>query len=249
MFSTGPRWVFAAFMLILVFPPAPAAGKANPHYGPIVCTSCHVDEEDYELKSEDHNELCNSCHGETSPPVSSHHPLRMVTNAVAIPEDWPVSGDSLTCLTCHLPSHDENIGKYMFLRDYDEARPQDFCGRCHRLWEMRDPHAEANEQKGCDLCHHGSPKPGEDTLKSVRFYAYPTVLCLRCHDVIPHPGGYDHTAAIDSNTAKLLSAKFPLLQDERISCSTCHNPHVVDSSFKVRQMTQTPLACPGCHSF
>lgn len=246
MFSTGQREALSAAFFILFFSPSPAAGKVNPHYGPIICTSCHVDEEDYEIKSEDYTELCNSCHGEF-PPGRSHHPLRQVSAAVTPPADWPFDGGSLTCLTCHLPSHDEHIGKYMFLRAYDEDRPQDFCARCHRLWEKRNPHIEANEMKGCGACHQGYPKPGEDTLESVRFYAPPTLLCRRCHDVPPHPGSYDHTAAIDSKTAEILSAKIPLFEDDSISCATCHNPHVVGDNFKLREITLQYLACPGCH--
>lgn len=239
---------FLAVALAL-FPPI-AVAKANPHYGPIMCTACHVDEEDYELVEEDLDLLCNRCHGE-GPLVGNHHPLRKVPEEIGVPEDWPTQDGALTCLTCHLPSHDEYVGAYMFLRSESKEKSLEFCLNCHarKSWEGRDPHKEVNEGKGCGFCHDARPKLGVDTLATVTFCSEPSVLCLRCHDVLPHPAGFDHTQTLSEAQAGQLS-NISLYQGKTIVCSTCHNPHVGQSQeFKLRDFALEFRACPGCHQF
>ena len=92
------------------------------------CTACHIDEEDYELRSEDYNELCNRCHAEKDP-GRDHHPIRAVPEQMEVPEDWPLQEGKFTCLTCHTPSHDEYIGVFMFLRANYKPRPENFKKR------------------------------------------------------------------------------------------------------------------------
>jgi len=91
------------------------------------------------------------------------------------------------------------------------------------------------------------PKPGVDTLETVTFCSEPSVLCLRCHDVLPHPAGFDHTLTLDDALAKKLS-RIDLYQGKTIVCSTCHNPHIGQSAdFKLRDFALAYKACPGCH--
>ena len=228
----------------------PAHAAKNPHYGPITCTACHVDEEGYELLDDNLDLLCNRCHGE-GPLVGNHHPLRTVPDDISVPEDWPTQDGALTCLTCHLPSHDEYIGIYMFLRSESRENPLEFCLNCHDRgsWEGRNPHQEINQGKGCGFCHDTRPKLGVDTLETVTFASEPSVLCLRCHDVGPHPAGFDHTQTLDEVQVGKLS-RIALYRGTTIVCSTCHNPHVAGSQeYKLRDFALEYRACPGCHQF
>jgi hypothetical protein len=220
----------------------------NPHYGPIVCTACHVDEEDYELRAEDLDLLCNRCHAEGSH-VRTHHPPGKVPKAVSIPEDWPLQDGALTCLTCHLPSHEENVGSYLFLRGEDPERSVTFCLNCHsrESWTGRNPHNECNHGEGCDFCHHEKPEIGVDKLDTVTFFSEPDLLCRRCHEASPHPGGYDHTRALEEKYLAQIDTRI-LHKGKMITCSTCHNPHMLESEFhRLKDVAWALLACPGCH--
>lgn len=246
-------WILVAcsvFALLRVLSPPAVASPKNPHYGPITCTACHVDEKKYELLDENLALLCNRCHGE-GPLVGNHHPLRTVPDDISVPEDWPTQDGAITCLTCHLPSHDEYIGTYMFLRSESREKSMEFCLNCHNResWEGRNPHKEINEGKGCGFCHDTRPKPGVDTLETVTFCSEPSVLCIRCHDIPPHPAGFDHTLTLDEGQAKKLS-NIALYRGTTIVCSTCHNPHLAQSrEYKLREFALEYKACPGCHQF
>lgn len=224
----------------------------NPHYGEVVCTACHIDEEDYELRSEDPTVLCNRCHGE-GPLAIVHHPLRKVPDAIKVPEDWPLYEGKLTCLTCHLPSHDENIGIYLFLRGENHAGKVKFCFLCHlpESFAGRNPHEEVNRGKGCSFCHLTEPKAGVDTLNTITFCGDPDVLCLRCHgDTSPHPAGFRHNRVLEPAIAEQMSKTQNLYQGDRVICSTCHNPHIYESdSHKLRGAVLHDYSCPGCHTF
>lgn len=249
----GKVFLYGGFLF--AFPalatPEPAVVAVNPHYGGIVCTACHIDEEEYELHSEDSAELCNRCHGEGRI-VGHHHPLRAVPPEIQVPEDWPLLNGRLTCLTCHLPSHEENIGRFMFLRGEKVSELQDFCFLCHsrRTVTDRNPHEEINRGAGCGLCHDIEPVPGVDTLYSVTFCSDPTVLCLQCHDDVPHPAWFDHSRRLEEDLAQKIGKELPLYEKDTIICSTCHNPHVVDSqTHMLRGVVRGGQACPGCHEY
>jgi hypothetical protein len=130
-----------------------AAAGPNPHYGQVACTACHIDEEDYELRNEDPTALCNSCHGKDSH-TRDHHPLRHAVPGIDMPDDWPLYEGMMTCRTCHAPSHEENIGLYMFLRGESDGG-EGFCFNCHRreagsdLFMLRD----SMNLDNCPGCH------------------------------------------------------------------------------------------------
>lgn len=245
----GMTAVITAFGLQLFLPPQLAAPAGNPHFGPIECVACHIDEEDYELRSSSYTELCNSCHLELMT-GRTHHPLRPVGGEVTVPEDWPLEDGGLSCLTCHLPSHDEYVGQYMFLRSPYQSDPGGYCSNCHRResWSGRNPHADANRGEGCNFCHDGSPQPGVDTVHTIRLFAEPSALCLRCHESVPHPAGFTHTMKIDPEMVLHVSKSVVLFEGDAVVCSTCHNPHVLESEgHKLRDCAREVLACPGCH--
>jgi len=247
----GKSFLYGVFLFVFsaLADMEPAAAAVNPHYGEIVCTACHVDEEKYELHSEDSAELCNRCHGEGMI-AGHHHPLRAVPQEIAVPKDWPLLKGRLTCLTCHLPSHPESIGQFMFLRGEKGSELQDFCFLCHSRSKVtsRNPHEESNGGTGCGFCHDSEPIPGVDTIYTVTFCSDPTVLCLRCHDDVPHPADFDHSRRLEEDIARQIGSGLHLYEKNTIICSTCHNPHEFESqNHKLRGVIQGVEACPGCH--
>jgi predicted CXXCH cytochrome family protein len=238
---------------VLLLPAAAQTEVLNPHYSDSLCASCHVDEENPELLSYDQVTLCTGCHND--PFFSSaHHPLRAVPSGIAPPEDWPTLDNSLTCLTCHLPSCEEPEMAVRFLRGGPYEKNNLFCNRYHdpSLYQARDPHAESNRGagEGCGFCHASRPVPGKDVLATVTFYGNPTVLCRRCHDKVSHPAGFMHTGTVRREEAALFDSNVGLFRGDTIICSTCHNPHVVESgNFKLRgNGVFEASACPGCHT-
>lgn len=221
----------------------------NPHYSDILCTACHIDEEDYELRSEDQVGFCNRCHGDGRH-IGAHHPLRAVPESIEVPEDWPLLDNRLTCMTCHLPGHEEYRGIDRFLRDGPYVSIPVFCESCHRpdFRKMRNPHAEVNRGEGCGFCHDTEPTPGVDTLQTVDFCADPVILCLRCHDSVGHPAGFVHLGRVDPSVRQQLRSGVKLFRGDTLVCSTCHNPHVLESqNHKLRGVVSSTQACPGCH--
>ncbi len=244
-------WAFAvtALCVRLALLPLPAGAEENPHYGPIECLACHIDEDDYELRGSSITDLCNSCHLKLQP-HRSHHPLRPVGPDVTVPEDWPLEDGRLSCLTCHLPSHDEYVGQYMFLRAPFDVKGGSYCSKCHRResWKGRNPHADANKGEGCNFCHDGSPQPGIDTLETVRLFANPVALCLRCHENDPHPASFSHTVRVAPEMIPKVAREVKLFEGTSVVCSTCHNPHILESGgHKLRDCAKEALSCPGCH--
>jgi len=73
--------------------------------------------------------------------------------------DWPLQEGALTC---HLPSHYEYIGVYMFLRSESRGKSWEqstkFCLYCHssKTWEGRNPHKKINDGKGCGFSGRSS---------------------------------------------------------------------------------------------
>jgi predicted CXXCH cytochrome family protein len=239
---------YGVALLPLLFAAGYARAEANPHYGAVVCTACHVDEEDYELREEDPTLLCNRCH-EGHRRMRDHHPLRTVDQSITLPEDWPLYEGKLTCLTCHVPSHEENIGLHMFLRGDNHKGREKFCFHCHRREALVkiNPHVESNEGTGCGLCHDRRPEVGVDTLETVTFCGNPDVLCQRCHTTPPHPASYQHNRLLPQKIIASLTGKQKLYRGERIICSTCHNPHAVETEDFMLRYTIGKNYCPFCH--
>lgn len=238
-------------LLLFLAAGSPAVAAVNPHYGEIVCTACHVDEEEYELHNEDPAVLCNGCHGEGRI-VGHHHPLLAVPPEITVPEGWPLFGERLTCVTCHMPSCEKNLSEYMFLRGPKSVSLNEFCFLCHDREKVskRNPHEEVNRGTGCRFCHDKEPVPGVDTLETVTFFSDPTLLCLRCHSDTLHPANFNHSRRLEEDIAEQLSKELNLYEKNTIVCSTCHNPHVDESqTLKLRGVVRGGEACPGCHEY
>ncbi len=162
------------------------------------CGGCHETHQDPVGKAnlkKPKNELCLSCHPETSAEfrLNSHHPL--------------VEG-RIDCDDCH-DVHQAGAGSGTLLKNGD-----DVCLKCHL--EKRGPFVFEHltttgaGDDGCLICHrpHGSPNP-----KLQEFFG--RAVCLQCHaDIaadaahLPRAGNCwtvgCHTTVHGSNTNRLL---------------------------------------------
>jgi len=225
--------------------------KFDPHYRRALCYACHLDGEGAPLRAAGSVELCNRCHGAEGVPAEAH-PLRAVPASITPPEDWPLDGGRLVCLTCHTAGHPEDRGRWMFLRGGPYPDRNDFCANCHdpEANAGRNPHADINAGKGCEFCHAARPVPGKDNFDTVKLIADPNLLCLRCHSESAHPAGVEHTISLDPERAKKIPREVPLYRSSQIVCATCHNPHVAeDEGHKLRGEVGAFAICSFCHRF
>jgi predicted CXXCH cytochrome family protein len=221
----------------------------RPHFRRGLCFTCHANTDDYALRNEDVNALCDRCHasGKILPNI---HPLRKVPPTITVPKGWPLTAGALTCLTCHVQGHeDQPQGRWM-LHGGPYATARAVCRNCHSTagLEASRIHQEINENKSCEMCHKTRPQPGKDTIKTVTFIADPDLLCLRCHDQNASDGSVHHTGVLGRELEEgHIQSQMPLYNG-RVICATCHNPHVLDASgMRLRSSLQSSDFCVGCH--
>ncbi len=226
----------------------------------------------------DPSTICLDCHHYHE----NHHPVNFVPQA-ADPDgvslnSFPLFNGEVRCLTCHDPHADSGkAGRPKLLRGGPYASRTEICFKCHDtdLNTRVDPHLmfdesgrikRADGQPVCLLCHAFVPdlKKDKDKVK-VTFKADIAFLCWRCH---PPMGGqfFDNHFLVKPSAATRSHMKkasrqtgvvFPLLTRDRITCSTCHNPHQqgvmpygpardgADSHDRLRLPPET--ICSGCH--
>jgi len=246
-----------------------ASKRVRPHYQLSFCKACHRVKPtaprgspqaqklaDIPLLSEDPNALCNRCH-ESGLSKANAHPLRKVPEAIRqrIPEGWPTFQDTLTCLTCHTAGDSPvyNPQNPSFMRGGPYEFRNDICWKCHTQEELAgfNPHLSIQENRGCEFCHDTKP----DTTKPVdvselRFRGDIVLLCMRCHEIVPHPAGSNHNGFPDEEIVEraniVLPEEFPLDAAGRLTCATCHNPHVGDPG-ATRGVEVGMEICPSCH--
>ncbi len=181
-------------------------------------------------------------------PGTSNHPVGVVpSDAVHIPDDWPLAEDgSITCLTCHeqLPS---SPGTDPHLRDSDktEMGAANFCMNCHGGGDGRT--AADTHWMAVGVAHI---KPGRDTPLSIGGpIDGQSRRCLQCHDGITasestnptassshqfgdlgrnHPVGipYDNPTLGRKRTQLRPEHSLPpevRLPDGKVSCVSCHD--------------------------
>jgi predicted CXXCH cytochrome family protein len=163
----------------------------------------------------------------------------------------------MTCVTCHMPGHapgaiagrpDEPAGALHLLRGAVPGERNAICFKCHAKsqWADRSPHQDvARKQKGCTLCHAVDPEEGDTDT----FVADITIVCLACHGNPDHPAGVRHTVTL---TAKVPEVRgpLPLGPGRRITCATCHDPHLdTPTGHRLRGGGTENAFCSRCHSF
>ncbi len=215
---------------------------------------------------------CLGCHESYR---SNHHPYDIVPDHPSrIP--FPLYGGMITCLTCH--NEDVNASDHMLRARSHEEGP-DICFRCHspKQYADIDPHimlendgavVKVNGSPVCLVCHSVKPNPEVDRTKDVKFKADVAFLCWRCHGIMANTMFFGaHFLTVPSGSMQNyirkrerdLSVTIPLVPRQRITCSTCHNPHQrgvivyppsakgADSKDRLRLPKQT--LCLACHEF
>lgn len=226
----------------------------NPHRKRTLCFACHAGGGSGPLRSADAIALCRRCHDSGKIPGMSH-PMSKVPAGYAIPEGWPLVEGTMTCLTCHLPGHapgavagrpDETDGARYLLRGAVAGERTAVCFRCHAksMWAGRNPHQDAaRKQTGCTLCHAADPEEGD----TESFVADINIVCLACHDNPPHPGGARHTVTLSAGMPEV-PGSMPITAGRRITCATCHDPHLDSpSNHRLRGAGDSSAFCLRCH--
>lgn len=227
------------------------AVTVNPHGKKTLCSLCHVEEKNFTLLTKDRDALCNRCHG-SGRIVGQSHPVSELPEGMTVPEGWPLFRGRMTCLTCHLPGHEDDSGKVHLLRGSPYEYRQILCRRCHDFGSLRktNPHQSIQQLQGCETCHDRRPIFGRDTGKTVTFKASVNLLCLRCHDDIPHPANVLHTVVVKESAARTISSYLPLGPYSRVTCATCHNPHLPEEGTgKLREPVPNTSICTHCHGY
>ena len=203
----------------------------RPHFRRSLCFTCHANTDDYALRDEDVNALCDRCHA-SGKILANIHPLRKVPPKITVPKGWPLTDGALTCLTCHDQGHEDQPQRRWMLHGGPYASPRAVCRNCHSTADLENSriHQEINEGKSCEMCHKTRPQPGKDTIKTVTFIADPDLLCLRCHDQNAADGSVHHGGVIGREVEDgHIPAELPLFNG-RVICATCHNPHLRDAT-------------------
>ncbi|MHB8837209.1 MAG: cytochrome c3 family protein [Candidatus Methylomirabilia bacterium] len=223
--------------------------EISPHFRPGLCLFCHTNTDDYALRDENVNALCNRCHA-SGKIRANIHPLRKVPPAITVPKGWPLTDGALTCLTCHDQGHEDQPRRLWMLHGGPYASPREVCRNCHRMTDLANSrlHQEINEGKSCEMCHAKRPQPGVDSIKTVSFIADPDLLCLRCHDQNAADGTVHHGGVIGREIEDGHILKELPLFNGRVICATCHNPHLREASgFRLREFLEDSNFCTGCH--
>ena len=199
----------------------------------ISCSQCHKMHQTREhLLKQGVVQLCTTCHGETQVPQS--HPIRNDDKKV-------------TCISCHSPHGTKK--EFHFARH--SGKDVEVCLGCHQ---------EKREAMG--MVAHLKIDPKVDTKK----WPGSEVVCLKCHD--PH-NKKQRTSALcischkdrltahhEKNVALLYErAQLPVpldikLEDGKISCATCHDPHNTANLEKYLRPRREAIkmVCSNCHA-
>jgi predicted CXXCH cytochrome family protein len=147
-------------------------------------------------------------------------------------------------LTCHTEEdHETGSGKLLRGAPYEDRRQ--ICFTCHDedAYAEINPHvmlnpegayAQVNGKPVCLVCHAIKPDPAKDRTRDVWFRADIAFLCWRCHGAMINgkileqhflmEPSFSMLETIEKNEQQL-QITIPLVPRDRITCSTCHNPH------------------------
>ena len=157
---------------------------------------------------------------------------------------------------------------------FDDFSPADFCFKCHitEIYSKVNVHDQLTESgdirtEMCAGCHYVLPEDDGDPTLTTGWDVDPKEFCLLCHKkeiyTKSHPAGPHLVEPSRDTLYNLLDAEsrigapLPLYED-RITCSTCHDPHqkgvlkshtgieVVSGNRGVRAKYREIL-CTGCH--
>ncbi len=202
---------------------------ANPHGKSdyVSCQGCHID---VRLKKEemrtnlryagDDMRICHSCHGAMD---ACHPVLITLPDSMKPGKDLPLTPDGkIKCLTCHDPMAEET-GVAIRRKAKGEA-VNALCFRCHDKADLgsRNPHATMGDRDTCRFCHDTMTDPTNEESGRVSFISNTRLICLRCHAQENHPMGVNHMVLPKGE----IPEPFKLDGRGRLTCTTCHNPHI-----------------------
>ncbi len=166
-------------------------------------------------------QICLSCHGG----MDSCHPIlvRLLPGMKPGPGLALSREGEIKCTTCHDPTPKGASGVAM--RGREPGQPVNtICFRCHDKSDLsgRNPHATMSDRTTCKFCHDTMTDPTDDEAARVSFISNTRLICLRCHAQTGHPGGVNHMVV----PRGVLPAAFRVDGKGKITCTTCHNPHL-----------------------
>lgn len=236
------------------FDPIRDSVTLNPHRKRTLCFACHPAGKPGPVQGADVVALCQRCHG-SGKITGMSHPMARVATGMTVPQGWPLVGGAMTCLTCHFAGHsrgavaprpDEPENALFMLRGDEAGARSAVCSRCHpkNQWAGRNPHQDAaRKNTGCTLCHAADPEAGDADI----FVADINIVCLACHDDEEHPGGIRHTVTLKPGMPEV-SGALPLGTGRRITCATCHDPHLDSpAGHRLRGGKEPSAFCLRCH--
>ena len=246
------------------------------------CASCHrmeaekITEGDPFPRGIDPSSVCLDCHHYTD----NHHPVNFAPGEDFQGQDkerFPLFDGEIRCLTCHQVHGGEGLaGKPRLLRGGPYTGRNDICFLCHEKDRNKkiNPHRmiddngeirDINGEPACLICHAEVPDQSKDS-SSVTFKADVAFLCWRCHPPMTNDSFFNGHFLVKPKKRTLDfmrrvqtedGVSFPLLNRDRITCSTCHNPHqagvIADGPAQAgadeRHRLRMPegSVCAGCH--
>ena len=219
----------------------------DPHGGRMLCFACHggrirEGEEIRFVTGRDNIKLCNGCH--TRPGVKkAPHVVDVNSSEGTWRMDYigyPLNQGKIICSTCHdeVSHGTADPANPNFLRGGPYPNDEKFCYRCHleEKGVYGNPHRQIDgfgriRTESCRFCHRNNPDPGKKDPANLEMSGDDIALCSGCHQIRPHPG-VDHLIPLKGDKAARKveyegrqQVVLPLSREERITCSTCHNPH------------------------
>lgn len=202
---------------------------ANPHgkSNYASCQGCHLEvrTKKEEMRANlryagDDMRICHSCHGA----MDACHPVLInLPDTMKPGKDLPLTADGkIKCLTCHDPMAGE---AGVAVRRKEKGEPWNaLCFRCHDKADLssRNPHATMSDRDTCRFCHDTMTDPTNEEAGRVSFISNTRLICLRCHAQENHPMGANHMVSPKGEVPE----PFKLDGWGRITCTTCHNPHI-----------------------
>ena len=246
------------------------------------CVSCHrmpaseISAGNLFPEGIDPSSICLDCHHYSE----NHHPVNFVPRSELNSsggEEFPLFDGEMRCLTCHRVHKDQGLaGRPKFLRGGPYTYRSEICFTCHDkdLNTRINPHRMIDEQgvirkingePACLICHAEVPDETSEPAR-VSFKADVAFLCWRCHPPMANDGFFkghflakpkkrtlEHMIKIQTE----YGVRFPLEPRERVTCSTCHNPHqkgvIADGPAQAGEDAPARLrmpngtVCSGCH--
>jgi predicted CXXCH cytochrome family protein len=231
--------------------------RVSPHRSARFCLGCHPETPPppgtpgarAPLVEPDVTRLCQGCHDREGG-LRMDHPLKAPTKEVPAPADWPLRADgTLGCQSCHLAGHaPRDPANPRFLRGGPYRQRNEPCRRCHREEPVRrNIHQEIADSRGCERCHlPESPEPGA-AFEPGALRAEPTLLCLLCHVVAPHPASAEHTGRPRAGGGITVDQRRAPLTLGKITCFTCHDTHEGSAEEKFLRAAGPTALCGACH--